>query len=77
MSGATGAPVELPATIRLSGPDGGSAVGDDGTEIGFPAGAVDPRLRALHPGQRVRLLLVAGQVRSLTLVSLPMPVPSG
>ena len=64
---------ELPATVRDSGPGGGSALADDGSELAFPAVAVDPRLRVLHPGQRVRLLLDGDVVRAVTLVSLPWP----
>lgn len=68
-----GPPEELDATVRTSGPDRGSAVTDAGTEVAFSAAAVDPRLRVLHRGQRVRLRRVEGVVRSVTLVSLPEP----
>jgi len=34
---------------------GGSIVLDDGVELAFAPAAVDPRLRALRPGQRVRI----------------------
>lgn len=62
---------ELAATVRSCGPDGGSAVADDGAELTFAVDVVDPRLRVLHPGQRVRLRLSGTHVQAVTLVSLP------
>ena len=61
------------ATVRTCGPDGGSAVADDGTEVVFDASAVDPVLRALHPGQRVHLRWSAGRVDAVTIAGLPLP----
>lgn len=63
---------ELAATVASYGPEGGSVVLDDGRRLTFPAGAVTG-VRLLHPGQRVRLRVEAGEVRALTLVSLPLP----
>ncbi len=47
------------ATIASQNPTtrAGSIVLDDGVELAFAAAVVDPRLRALRPGQRVRILL--------------------
>ena len=64
------------ATVRSAGPDGGTVLCDDGTVLPFPAAAVDPRLRALHPGQRVGLLLEAAQVTAVSLFGMtPAPPP--
>ena len=43
---------------------------DDGTVLAFPGAAVDPAVRLLRPGQRVRFRLQDGQVRQLTLLTL-------
>lgn len=45
---------------------------DDGTPVPFSGAAVDPVVRLLRPGQRVRLRIEGGQVRQLTLLTLPM-----
>jgi hypothetical protein len=49
----------MQATIAFQDPAtrGGSVVLDDGVELAFAPAVVDPRLRILRPGQRVRVLL--------------------
>jgi hypothetical protein len=47
----------------------GTVLLDDGRELGFPGEAV--QVRALRPGQRVRLRLDGGQVVALTIATLP------
>lgn len=51
------------ATVR----DAGSALLADGTLVPLPAGTLDPRLRVLHPGQRVDLHERDGEVVLVTL----------
>jgi hypothetical protein len=65
---------ELAGTVATYGPDGGSVVLDDGRRLPYALAAVTG-VRLLHPGQRVRLRLGdgSGEVRALTLVSLPLP----
>jgi hypothetical protein len=51
--------LDMQATIAVQDPAtrGGAVVLDDGVELTFAPAVVDPRLRALRPGQRVRILL--------------------
>lgn len=67
------APGPVAGTVGAHGPDGGWVVLDDGTRLTYPAAAVAPEVRLLHPGQRVHLLLDGPQVRALTLPGLPLP----
>jgi hypothetical protein len=48
---------------------------DDGRRVQVPGAAVDPRLRLLRPGQRVRLLLADGAVVALGHPGLPLTGP--
>ncbi len=66
--------VPLPqGTVRTWDPQdrSGDLLLDDGTLLSFPGAAVDPVVRLLRPGQRVRLRLEDGAVRQLTLLTLP------
>ncbi len=66
----------LAATVRRSDADGVEVLLDDGTPREVPAGAVDPRLRHLRPGQRVHLEHDgSGHVQALTLPGGPLPDP--
>jgi len=68
---------ELVATVAVHGHDGGSVLLDDGSRLAYPGNAVQPEVRLLHPGQRVRLV-VDGQpprVLAVTLVGLALPWP--
>ena len=49
----------MQATISSQDPAtrGGSVLLDDGVELAFSPDVVDPRLRVLRPGQRVRIQL--------------------
>lgn len=49
----------MQATVSSQDPvtRGGSVVLDDGVELSFTPDVVDPRLRVLRPGQRVRIRL--------------------
>ncbi|MCU1674413.1 MAG: hypothetical protein JWN77_2526 [Frankiales bacterium] len=51
----------MQGTVRLFDGRQGVALLDDGTEVPFPAIALDGLLR-LHPGQRVQLVVVDGTV---------------
>lgn len=54
---------------------GGAVLLDDGTRLDLPAGALQPPVRLLHPGQRVDLSL-AGTPPAVVAVTLPgMPLP--
>ena len=73
-TGRVSAAVPLPqGTVRTFDPQdrSGDLLLDDGTLLPFPGSAVDPVVRLLRPGQRVRLRLDDGGVRQLTLLTLP------
>lgn len=61
--------VELVATIRSWDPaQGGTAFRDDGETLTLPPECLqDSVFRFLRPGQRVRVVVVDGQVRSVRL----------
>ena len=61
------------ATVKSWGPDGGSVLLDDGTELPYAGQAVAAPLRRLRAGQRVHLRLEQGRVAALTLWTLPLP----
>lgn len=63
------------ATVRSWDGASGTVVRDDGTELPVPAGALDPAVRLLRPGQRVRAEVADGVVVRLTLVGLPFTEP--
>jgi len=71
-----GAPAatEVPATVLSYGGQGGEVVLDDGSRMTYPPEAVQPEVRLLRPGQRVRLRVTGDppQVRALTLVGLAL-----
>ena len=71
---------QVQATISSQNPDtrGGSVLLDDGVELIFAPDVVDPRLRVLRPGQRVRIH-VEGEpgARVITWLTLATFDPTG
>lgn len=63
----------LAGTIGAHTAEGGWLVLDDGTRLPYDAAAVAPRVRLLHPGQRVALRVRDGAVLALTLAGMPLP----
>ena len=65
------------ATVRSFDPDrrSGSLLADDGSVLGFGAGAFGVSgLRLLRPGQRVTIRLAPdGVITALTLITFPLP----
>jgi hypothetical protein len=51
----------------------GTLLRDDGHPLPFGPGTLDPAVRLLRRGQRVRLRLDGDTVTALTLVTLPLP----
>lgn len=66
--------MEVHGTVAQHGDSGGSVLLDDGSRLTYPLSVVQPEIRLLRSGQRVRLRVDGDppQVRALTLVSLPL-----
>ena len=68
-----------PATVATWDPTtrSGTLLGDDGARLAFPGAALDPAVRLLRSGQRVRVELDGGRVTAVRLPFLDSAGHSG
>lgn len=68
--------MEVHGTVAQHDDTGGAVLLDDGSRLTYTPSALQPEIRLLRSGQRVRLWVDGDppQVRAVTLVSLPLRV---